>query len=436
MATAVKVAMDSNVTRLLRQHLRASAGVWLLAATAVQFQITTATWAVGSSQEFLPGVLLLAVAATRSAPARAMAWQILPISRREVTLARWCAAVLLPALALNGALLLADLNNRSTAWTAPASSSLVLQLAGIWSAFGYLAWIPLRMPLDASPRRALTRILTWAVPLVLAGYGYPLRPGARVISTVIILIGCALLLLSLVRANGGHALPAEKSNANGARVRSAAPSSTADTAARSPLNSSVKAQTAWMLFVGLGGSALLRLLYPHAAQLLLWPFLLTLAIWSTLAAQRWTRSLWMWRCLPLTARRATLFIQGIQLIPLLVTLSAAWALGRLAPRAALPIPGWLPAGTVALVGMANALARMTTRRAGEAAWVTHYLATFIAVSYLSILIDIQPIAQEFIWFPALAWLLSSALVAISYRMTLDELRMADGARGVEMHAIH
>ena len=428
--------MAGNVARLLRQHLRGSAGVWLLAAAAVQFLITTATWAVGTSREFLPGVLLLAVAGAQTAPAREMVWQILPTSRREITLARWCAAVLLPGIALSGALLLADLSNRSSLWSVPAPSSLLLQLAGIWSAFGYLAWLPLRMPLDASPRRALMLLLTWGIPVLFAGYGYPLHPQARVVSTVIISIGWALLLFSLLRAHRGHDLPAEAPNADGARARDTANASRANAPDRGPLISSVQSHTAWMLGVGLSGSALLRLLYPHAAQLLLWPYLIALSIWSTLAAQRWTRSLWMWRCLPLTARRATLFIQGMQLIPLLTTISAAWALGRLAPRAVIPIPGWIPAGTVALVGMANALARMNMRRAREPAWMAHYLAPVIAVSYLSILIAVQPLAPEFIWFPALAWISAIVLLAVSCRMTLHEVRMADGVRRMEIHAIH
>lgn len=426
--------MSAHLTRLLGQHLRASAGAWLIAAVAVQFLITTATWALGSPREFLPGVLLLAAAATQTAPARGMVWQILPISRRDIALARWCAAVLLPALALSGALLLADLSNRSTAWPAPSTSSLLLQLAGVWSAYGYLAWLPLRTPFDASPRRTLILLSTWSIPVLIAGYGYPIGPRAGRLSMTIIAIGCALLVVSLWRARSGHLLPAAAEKLDGVRASNRARTAKSAAARWGTLTSSFQTQPAWMLTVGLATSALLRHLYPHGGVLLLWPFLIALSIWSTLSAQRWTRSLWIWRCLPLTAARAALSIQAMELLPLLITLSAVWALGSLAPHAAITMPSWLPVATVALVGMANAIARLNRRRAREADRLRYYLASCLAAAYLSFLFAVETIAHHFIWFAALMWIFAGALLAISYHGTLRELTALESVRRVEVNA--
>ena len=427
MAATLTGIMSRNIIRLLLRHLTTSGGGWLLAALAVQFFVTSAAWAFHGPREFLPGVHLLAIAGTRAAPARGLLWQVLPLSRREIALANWWAATILPALALSGALLLAIPSNQSAGWTVPSASSVILQLAGIWSAFGYTAWLPLDLRFTGRFRTAPRVLLTWSIPLLAAFYGYPLGPHARTACIAIISIGGVLLLLSFLHASTGRAMPAATPPVIRPQHQSAAAAGPVPSGWRQILSVATR-QAALMLTVGLGGCCLLRLIYPRATEVLLWAFLFTTALWSVLAAQRWTSSLWLWRGLPLTAGRVSLAIQVVQLLPLGLTMVAAWAIGQLAPHHALPMPGWLPPTIVAVVGMANIQARKVARRRREALWVRYSLASSTALAYTSILIAIQPAAKLLDWLPALAWAVAGMLLLGSFRMTLTELRSGEGIR--------
>ena len=428
--------MVGNVGKLLLHHLRSSAGAWLCAALALQLVVTSAAWALGAPHELLPGVFLLAVAGTQTAPARGLPWQILPISRRDIALAHWCTVALLPAIALSASLLLAGLNNRSTAWPMPPTSSIVLQVAGVWSAFGYLAWLPLRTGFVADRRRTLASLSAWGVPFLLATYGYPLQYPARLLSIVIISVGNTLLLLSLLRAHLGQVPTADASPGGRLPNHEAAPHSRTSAPLRRVLLSSVLSQTAWMSCLGLSGIVLLRNAYPHAPEAVLWTFLGSVSLGSVIVAQRWTRSLWMWRCLPLTTGRTTFLLQAVQLSPLMLTVSAAWLFGRLAPSIILPMPAWLPAATIAVVSMANAQAPMTARRNHEPYRLRYWLAPSATVAYMSILLGIQPVASLISWFPPLAWVLAAVLLALSNRMTSRELLMPEAARRLEVRGAH
>ncbi len=417
--------MNRNIAKLLGQYLRSAAGGWLCAALAVQFLVTSAVWALGVRHEFLPGVLLLAIAQSQSAPARSLAWRVLPITRKELSLANWWATTLLPALTLSCALVLALPSNRSAGWPIPSGTAVTLQLAGVCAAFGYTAWLALRMRMRAEPRTAPRLLVTWTIPLLAALYGYPLGRSARAPCIVIITIGCALFVLSFLRASSGRPLPAPPLPARHAPQRRGARSARAAVTGWRLILFAVSAQTAWMLGLALGGSCLLRLLYPRAAEALLWAFLAAAAVWSALAAERWSRSLWLWRCLPLTMRRATLALQAAQLLPLGVTMLAAWALGRLAPQVALPMPGWLPAASVALVAWANVQARLVGRRQRAARRIDGWLAAWTAVAFMSFLLPAQVVAKASPWMAALIWAVAAALLLGSFRMTLTELRSAE-----------
>ena len=424
--------MIGNLGKLLHHHLRSSAGAWLCAAFALQLVVTSAAWALGTQHELLPGVFLLAVASTQTAPARGLPWQILPISRRDIAMAHWCTIALLPALALSASLLLAGLNNRSTIWPVPPAASIVLQFAGVWSAFGYLSWLPLRTEFAADRRRTLASLSAWCAPFLLAAYGYPLQHPARFFSIVIISVGNALLLLSLLRAHRGQVPTADASPSGRLPNHDVAGNSRTPAPQKRVLISSVLRQTAWMACLAFSGIMLLRNAYPHAIAPVLWTFLGSVSLASVIAAQRWTRSLWMWRCLPLTTGRATLLLQATQLFPLVLTVSAAWLLGRLAPSVILPMPAWLTAATIAVVSMANAHALMAVRRNHEPYRFRYWLASSTTVAYMSLLLAIQPVAILISWFPPLASALAAVLLASSYRMTSRELLMPDAPRRLEV----
>ena len=432
MAATLTGTMNRHIIRLLVRHLQGSGGVWLLAALALQFFVTSATWAPHGRQEFLPGVLLLAIASTRSAPARGLLWQTLPLSRREITLANWWGATILPGLTLSCALLLAIASNHSEGWTVPSASAVILQLGGIWSAFGYTAWLPLTTRLKVRLRAAPRLFLTWSIPLLAAFYGYPLDPRARTACIAIMAIGCALLLPSFLHANTGRAVPAETTPIIHPRYQDATTALGTVPSGWRQIMSIATTQAAMMLVAGLGGACLMRLIYPQATAVLLWAFLVTTALWSVLAAQRWTRSLWLWRCLPLSMGRVCFVLHAVQLLPLILTMSAAWTIGHLAPHHALPVPGWLPPTIVALVATANIHARMVTRRSREAQWVRYPLASSTAIAFTSLLavIQTQTAAKQPDWLPALAWTIASLLLVGGFRMTLMELRSADGIRSV------
>jgi hypothetical protein len=431
-AASLTASMNRHIIRLLVRHLQASGGVWLLAALALQFFVTSATWALQGRQELLPGVLLLAVASTRSAPARGLLWQTLPLSRREITLANWWGATILPGLTLSCALVLAIASNHSEGWTVPSASAIILQLGGIWSAFGYTAWLPLTTRLKVRLRAAPRLFLSWSIPLLAAFYGYPLDPRARIACIAIMAIGCALLLLSFLHANAGRAMLAQPTPILHPRHQTAATALRTVPSGGRQIMSIAMTQAAMMLVAGLGGVCLMRLIYPQATGVLLWAFLVTTALWSVLAAQRWTRSLWLWRCLPLPMGRVCFMLHAAQLFPLVLTMGAAWAIGYLAPHHALPMPGWLPPTIVAIVGTANIHARMVTRRSREAQWVRYPLASSTAIAYTTLLVFIQTqtVARQLDWLPALAWAIAILFLVGSFRMTLTELRSADGLRSV------
>lgn len=425
MAATLSSGMNRNIAKLLIRHLQTSSGAWLCAALAMQFLVTSAVWALGVAQEFLPGVLLLAIANVQSARGRGLVWQTLPISRREVGLANWYATSALPALALSLALLLAVASNRSAGWPIPRASSITLQIAGIWAAFGYTRWLALRTRIGPGSGATSRLIFNWSAPLLATFCGYPLRPPLSALSVVIIAVGCALLVHSFLEARSAvppgtlrkPAALAQQGIRSGA-ARAVAPG-------RSQIMIAVATQTAWMLTLGLGGACLLRLMYPRATQALVWVFIAAATIWSNLAAQRWSRSLWPWRCLPVTMRRAALALQAVQLLPLSVTISAAWILGQLAPQFVLPIPGWLPPATIALSGWSGSQARLIVRRQRTAHSMDNWLPSWTAVMYLSLLMVVQPLARHFEWMPALVWVAAGLLLIGSFRMTLTELRSCD-----------
>lgn len=427
MAPAVSGIVSRNVLKLLGGHLRGSGSGWLCACLIVQFLTTSAAWALSEPNELLPGVLLLAIAGTLSAPGRGLAWRILPISRREIGLANWWAVTALPGLALSVALLLALASNRSEGWSVPSGASVALQIAGIWSALGYIAWLPLRTRAHTGYRGIPLVLLTWAIPVLAAFYGYPLGPRVRNVSIAIIAAGCVLLLLSLVRANSGHTRTDIATSSIPVADDTAAARSRSVALGWGQAASRVATQTAMMVGLGLGGACLLRLFYPRATEALLWVFLAGVATWSVLAAQRWTRSLWCWRCLPLTSRRTTLGVQAVQLLPLSITLLAAWAIGHLAPYLSLPLPGWLAVATVAVVA-AGDLQTRSARRWHESSGIRHWFVTLIPLGYLSLLPSIQLAASRIYWLPVLTWVVSAIVLVLSFRLTLMLMRSPENAR--------
>ncbi len=420
--------MNRNIARLLRQHLGASSGAWLCAALAVQFFVTSGAWALDSRRELLPGVVLLVLAGTQSAPARGLAWRVLPICRRELALALWYATTFLPGLTVSCAVLLAAANNRDVGWSVPSAHSIFLQLAGVWSAFGITAWLPLGTRLDSSLRGVSLAIATWSIPLFLAFYGYPLLSPGRIVSIILISMGGSLLVLSFLRANTGRILRAERSLSARPRNADETNGPRFETHDSRFIRPSVGAQILWMVSLGLGGSCLLKHLYPEDNAALLWPFMLTVSVGSVLAGQRWTHSLWPWRALPMAAWRATLTLEAVQLLPLGVALGASWALGRIAPQIALPIPTALPPAAVAIAGLASVYARAATRKSGESYWIRRWLASVIALSYMSILLVMQLAAHRFTAVAGLIWIGACALLVLSYRLMLSELRTPDTLR--------
>jgi hypothetical protein len=430
-AATLSGRMNRNLVQLLGGHLRAFGGGWLCACLAIQFLVTSAAWALGGQHEFLPGVLLSAIAGMQAAPGRSLAWQVLPISRRELCLANWWAVAALPGFALSVALALAFASNHSEGWPAPSTTSFALQIVGIWSALGYIAWLPLKARTQAGYRGLPLLLLSWGIPLLAAFYGYPLGARVRVISIPIMAAGCVLLLLSFLRARRGHSLTATAAfaiqaphGAAAARSRALAP------AGWRQLVPVVTTQATMMLGLGLGGACLLRLFYPRATEALLWAFLIAVGMWSVIASQRWTRSLWCWRCLPLTTRRLALAVEAVELLPLSLALLAAWAAGRLAPHTALPLPGWLAAATVAVVAVANAQARIA-RRAHDTSKSRAWLAYSMPLAYLGFLPAAQLAASQLHWLPVLMWVGAGLLLMASFRFTRTQMRSPENIRGLE-----
>lgn len=418
--------VSRNLPRLLGGHLKGSGGGWLCACLAVQFLTTSATWALRNQNEFLPGILLLAIAATQSSPGRGLAWRTLPISPRELALANWWAVTALPGLALSLALLLVLPSNHSEGWSVPSTASVALQIAGVWSALGYIAWLPVRLRSHTGYRGMPLVLLSWVIPLLAAFHGYPLGPTARNFSIAAMAAGCVLVLLSFLRARSGLTMPGVAASPipaphdTSARSRSVAPG-------WSRALSGAAAQAAMMLGLGLGGACLLRHFYPHATEALLWAFLAGMATWSVLAARRWTRSLWCWRCLPLTSRRMTLAVQAVQLLPLSTTMLAAWAMGRLAPHLSLPVPGWLAVATVAVVAIGDVQAR-SARRWHESSGIRYWAACLFALTYLSVLPGIQLAAGQVHWLPLLTWIGAALVLMASFNLTLTQMRSPEHDR--------
>lgn len=430
MAAAVSGLVNRNLLKLLGGHLSGPGGRWLCAYMVVQFLTTSAVWALRDPNELLPGLLLLVIAGTQSAPGRGLAWQILPISRREMGLANWWAVTVMPGMALSIAFLLALPGNRSEGWAVPSMASVALQVAGIWSALGYIAWLPLSIRSHTGRRGVPLVLLAWGVSLLaafLAIYGYPLGPGVRSISSVIIAAGCVLLLLSFFRARSGHSLTVFATSARPAPRTTAAVLPRVVAPGWGQALSAVVTQAAMMIGLGLGGACLLRLLYPRATEALLWVFLAGVATWSLLAAQRWTRSLWCWRCLPLTSRHMTLAVQAVQLLPLSITMLAGWVLGRLAPDISVTVPGWLAVAPIAVVAAGDVQAR-SGRRWHESFGVRYWVATLAPLGYLSLLPGIQLAAGRSYWAPVVTWLVAALLVIASFRLTLAQMRSPEMIR--------
>jgi hypothetical protein len=426
-AATLSALVNRNLRQLLGGHLRASSG-WLCASLVLQFLTTTAAWALGGQHELLPGVLLLAIAGMQSAPGRGSAWRILPISRRELALANWWAVAVMPGLALSLALALALAVNHGEGWPAPSGTSIALQIVGIWAALGYIAWLPLRS--YRGYRGAPLVLLSWAVPLLATFYGYPLGPRIRFISIAIMAAGCVLLLLSFLRARRGYSLVATAVPAIQRAPHATIGGRSGALAPWRQLVPEAAKQSTMMLGLGLGGACLLRLFYPRATEALLWAFLISVGMWSIIASRRWTRSLWCWRCLPLTMRRLTFLVKVVELVPLSVTLLAAWAAGLLAPHAALPLPGWLAAATVAAVAMSNVQTRVG-RRAHDTSEIRHWVAYSTPLFYLGFLPAIQLATNQLYWLRALMWVGAALLLTGSFRLTLTQMRSPDNVRGLE-----
>lgn len=422
--------MNRNLSQLQGGYLRASGAGWLCACLALQFLVTSAVWALGGQHELLPGVLLFAMTGMQSAPGRGLAWRILPITRREMALANCWAVAAMPGLALSAAFALAFASNQSEGWPAPSTSSFVLQIVGIWSTLGYIAWLAPRTRSYPGYRGAALAFLTWGIPLLAGFYGYPLGPNARIISIAVMAAGCVLLLLSLLRASRGHAMTGIEVPAIRTPHGAAATRSRAVAPGWRQIIPTAMAQAAMMLALGLGGGCLLRLFYPHATEALLWAFLIGVGLWSILANRRWTQSLWCWRCLPLPIRRLALAVEAVELFPLSLTMLVAWAAGRFAPHTALPLPGWLAAAIVALVAVGNARARIA-RRSHQMSGVHRWGAYSLSLAYLGCLPAIQlvPGQFQFYWLPELIWVGTSVLLIISFRLTLTQLRSPESIRG-------
>ena len=420
--------MSRNIARLLTEYFKDSGAGWLCAAMALQFLVTSAVWGLGVRQELLPGVLLLVIANRYSTPKRGLVWQMLPVSGPEIDLAIWWATAFLPAVALSLALLLAVPGNRSAGWPIPSALSIPLQIAGIWAAVGYTTWLPERMQI--SPRSgAISRLLvTWGAPLLVTFYGYPLRTPIEALSAVVMAVGCVLFVLSFFNARSGFRRSTRAVAGARKKHRIGSPGATITALGWYQIIIHIARQVAGMLIIGLGGSCLLRLIYPRATEALLWIFVAAAAMWSNFAAQRWQRSLWPWRCLPLTLRHATLGLQVAQLLPLGVTLLAAWILGHLAPEIMLPMPGWLPPAVIAVSAWANSQARSNARRQSAGHPLDTWLASCFAASYVSILLVARPLATHFDWVPALIWGVAGLLLIGSFKMTLAELRSPDPIR--------
>ena len=432
MAAALSVVVSRHLLQLLAGYLRASGAVWLCTCLAIQFLATSAVWALGGRHELLPGLLLFVIGGMQAAPGRALAWQILPISRREMALAHWCAAAALPGCALSLALALALVSNHGKGWPAPSGASFLLQIAGIWSLLGYIAWLPLRTRFPGGYRGAALMLLTWGIPLLAGFYGYPLGPRGRLVSVPIMAAGCVLLLSSFLRASRGGSLPGAAVSAT--RLPDGAGTARTGGATRTgwrQLAPAVMRQTAMMLGLGLGGACLLRFFHPHATRALLWAFLISVAIWSALAGRRWwTQSLWCWRCLPLTLRRVTLAVEAVELLPLGVTLLGAWVAGRLAPQTALPLPGWLAAATLALVAMSNAWGRIA-RHAHSPSKPRYWVAFLAPLGYLGFVPAAQMAADQLHWLPALMWAGAAGLLIVSFRSTLTRMRSPENMPGLQ-----
>lgn len=430
MAATLSGPVNRNLLQLLGGYLRASGTGWLCACLALQFLVTSAVWALGGQHELLPGVLLFALTGLQSAPGRGLAWRILPITRREMALANWWTVAALPGVASSAAFALALASNHSEGWPAPSTSSFVLQIAGIWSALGYMTWLPLRARPYAGYRGAARAILTWGIPLLAGLYGYPLGPRAHIVSISIIAVGCLLLLLSLLRASSGHSMTEMHVSAIPASDGAEAASPRTVAAGWRQIVPPAMTQATMMLALGLGGGCLLRRLYPQATEALLWAFLIGIGLWSVLANRQWTQSLWCWRCLPLTAHRLALAVEAVELLPLSLTMLVAWAAGRLAPNTALPLPGWLAAALVAVVAVGNARARIA-RRPHQMSAIHHWGAYSLSLAYLGILPATQLAAGQFDWLRALMWIGTAALLIVSFRLTLTQLRSPESIRGLE-----
>jgi len=428
--------MNRDVARLIRAHLASGGGAWLLATVIAQFFTTGAAWALWMQREPLPGIALAAIGAALTLSRQTLAWRALPISTREIALARWWAVAGVPGAALTATLVLVALDNPSMGLHAPAIGVIALQVAVLWSVLGVLAWLP---PLPRWQRGAHGRtrfIISWGALALLAAYGYPLRQQTLVFVAGPLLLGLGLLLGSLLRAlNAQPQAMAEP----GGRHRD----SKADVRETPVSRLRGWAQLAWPLFgrtvvmaiVCIGGVSALRWLYPRATDALTWVFLVAVSVWSGWATRRWLGTLWFWRCLPLSTTQLAIVLQVVALLPGTATLLLALAVHHLAPAASLPLPGWLIAAFVALQSAVDSQLRGRRARRPASRANQRWIAQSVRLTYPGYITVLLATMLVHAVVSSVAWLCAvgctaALLLATNYYLVLLHLRSADAPEGL------
>jgi hypothetical protein len=449
--------VNKQFLSVLLALLRSPLGGWLFVSAFVQLLVASSVWALQADHLPLIGVLIMAIAGRRSLSTERFAWRVLPIARSTLAFARWSIMCPATGIAMTAALILGLLNNHGLGFPAPP---LAPQILALWSAVGYLACLPGKADSrSASVPRFLGAALV--VLLVLLGaYGYPLlRPGWQALSYALMGLGFVLLAAAPLRILLGSGAPsASEQDSSRARAGDLQPSAAAERvapqsdAAQLSDNEPRGGSSGWgvlirpllvhtgaMSLVCIGAASALRITYPRAAEPLSWAFLCVVAVWSVFLTRRWTRSLWVWRCLPISSARLAAYLRFFASLPAAVTLLLAVTVNRLAPEASLPLPGWVIVAFMGLQAIVDAQPRGDTKkdRAGPQSWLLvetvrmtypgYVAAAIIALFALFISMQCAICSQSLvfrgltIWLPNVVALVAGLLLVGAYAITRGQL---------------
>jgi hypothetical protein len=331
--------MNGAVFRLLPRYPLRTLGVWVLVATVQPMQ-ASALWAMGTGRAPLIGGVMGALVffATHSSPASVV--RTLPVTSRDIALARWWMSIGLPALFVTACLFAAWAANLGWGFPAPPISGVLLAALENLGVLGMLAALPLPM-LNAQRSNVGVFVGFWAPLTAVALYG--LSPELLTVpaSIVLALEGLALAVISYVQARQGRVtcIPAPPIRRL-IRTRSARESSERHHALKgwSVLITQLMRSTALLALACVAAIAALRVLFPVLDTVLPQIFVSIAGIAGALLARRWVFAVGAMQCLPIGRHALALIVCVVLMVPGIFTCLLAAAAHQVNPAWGVPIP--------------------------------------------------------------------------------------------------